>query len=120
TQVARPLIEIFFGRLDARTVSTRGTGELLERYFPGRYELVPPGADPGTGSRPAGGPPRVAKCGRGRAGNERVVDVDDVELDPTQQLVERAADVEGNGRDAGAGAARHRDSLADREHRRST
>jgi len=45
TQVARPLVEIFFGRLDARTVSGRGTAELMERYFPGTYELVRPGAD---------------------------------------------------------------------------
>ncbi|HSJ17570.1 MAG TPA: glycosyltransferase, partial [Solirubrobacterales bacterium] len=72
TQVARPLIEIFFGRLDARTVSTRGTGELLERYFPGRYELVPPGADPGAGSRPAGGPPRVVFCLREERGALRL------------------------------------------------
>jgi predicted metal-dependent phosphoesterase TrpH len=40
TQVARPLVEVFFGRLDARTVATRATGELLERYFPGPYELI--------------------------------------------------------------------------------
>src|SRR6478609_686467 len=40
TQVARPLVEIFFGRLDARTVVSPATGELLERYFPGPYELV--------------------------------------------------------------------------------
>jgi predicted metal-dependent phosphoesterase TrpH/glycosyltransferase involved in cell wall biosynthesis len=45
TQVARPLVEIFFGRLDARTVSSGQTAELLERYFPGSYELVRPGAD---------------------------------------------------------------------------
>jgi predicted metal-dependent phosphoesterase TrpH len=43
TQVARPLVEIFFGRLDARTVSSPQTGELLERYFPASYELVAPG-----------------------------------------------------------------------------
>jgi predicted metal-dependent phosphoesterase TrpH len=43
TQVARPLVEIFFGRLDARTVSSPQTGELLERYFPASYELVEPG-----------------------------------------------------------------------------
>jgi predicted metal-dependent phosphoesterase TrpH len=42
TQVARPLVEIFFGRLDARTVATQATGELLERYFPATYELVKP------------------------------------------------------------------------------
>ena len=45
TQVARPLVEIFFGRLDARTVSSAQTGQLLERYFPASYELVPPGGD---------------------------------------------------------------------------
>jgi predicted metal-dependent phosphoesterase TrpH len=43
TQVARPLVEIFFGRLDARTVTSRQTGELLERYFPADYELLEPG-----------------------------------------------------------------------------
>jgi predicted metal-dependent phosphoesterase TrpH len=42
TQVARPLVEIFFGRLDARTVTTPETGQLLERYFPASYDLVPP------------------------------------------------------------------------------
>jgi predicted metal-dependent phosphoesterase TrpH len=40
TQVARPLVEIFFGRIDGRTVATPATAELLERYFPGPYELV--------------------------------------------------------------------------------
>jgi len=43
TQVARPLVEIFFGRIDARTVTSLETGALLERYFPGSYELVEPG-----------------------------------------------------------------------------
>jgi predicted metal-dependent phosphoesterase TrpH len=42
TQVARPLVEIFFGRLDARTVAAAATADLLERYFPGPYELVAP------------------------------------------------------------------------------
>jgi predicted metal-dependent phosphoesterase TrpH len=45
TQVARPLVEIFFGRLDARTVSSPQTAQLLERYFPASYELVAPGGD---------------------------------------------------------------------------
>lgn len=45
TQVARPLVEVFFGRLDARTVSSVATADLLERYFPGPYELVEPGGD---------------------------------------------------------------------------
>lgn len=45
TQVARPLVEIFFGRLDARTVASVQTGKLLERYFPASYELIEPGGD---------------------------------------------------------------------------
>jgi predicted metal-dependent phosphoesterase TrpH len=45
TQVVRPLIEIFFGRLDSRTVASPKTSELLERYFPGPYELVGPAGE---------------------------------------------------------------------------
>ena len=44
TQIARPLVEIFFGRLDARTTANGQTSELMERFFPGDYELVAPGA----------------------------------------------------------------------------
>ena len=44
TQVARPLVEIFFGRIDARTVTSSKTAELLQRYFPDSYQLVEPGA----------------------------------------------------------------------------
>jgi predicted metal-dependent phosphoesterase TrpH/glycosyltransferase involved in cell wall biosynthesis len=63
TQVARPLVEIFFGRLDARTVSCDQTGELLERYFPGSYELIRPGADaaPRRADR-RDGPLRILFC----------------------------------------------------------
>jgi len=46
TQVARPLVEIFFGRIDARTVTSEATARLLEGYFPADYELVEPA---GTG-----------------------------------------------------------------------
>jgi predicted metal-dependent phosphoesterase TrpH len=45
TQVARPLVEVFFGRLDARTVASPATGELMERYFPGPYELLEPAGE---------------------------------------------------------------------------
>jgi predicted metal-dependent phosphoesterase TrpH/glycosyltransferase involved in cell wall biosynthesis len=69
TQVARPLVEVFFGRLDARTVSSRATSELIERFFPGTYELVEPGADagvagvwPGDGRDREGDPVKVAFC----------------------------------------------------------
>jgi predicted metal-dependent phosphoesterase TrpH len=44
TSVARPLVEIFFGRIDARTVTSEATGKLLESYFPADYELVEPAA----------------------------------------------------------------------------
>lgn len=48
TQVARPLVEIFFGRIDARTVTSAETAERLERYFPGSYELLEPSGDWGA------------------------------------------------------------------------
>jgi predicted metal-dependent phosphoesterase TrpH len=44
TSVARPLVEIFFGRIDARTVTSEATGKLLESYFPADYQLVEPPA----------------------------------------------------------------------------
>ena len=44
TQVARRFVELFFGRLDARTASYRATAELLERYFPASYRLLRPAA----------------------------------------------------------------------------
>jgi hypothetical protein len=47
TQVARPLVEIFFGRIDARTVTSTATAELLDGYFPAPYELI----EPAGGSR---------------------------------------------------------------------
>jgi predicted metal-dependent phosphoesterase TrpH len=44
TQVARPLVEVFFGRIDARTVTRPQTAELLERFFPAGYEVLGDGA----------------------------------------------------------------------------
>jgi predicted metal-dependent phosphoesterase TrpH/glycosyltransferase involved in cell wall biosynthesis len=46
TQVARKVVQLVFGRLDARTATFRATAELLRRFFPGDYEIVAPGADP--------------------------------------------------------------------------
>jgi predicted metal-dependent phosphoesterase TrpH len=40
TQVARPLVEVFFGRIDARTVTRPETAELLQRFFPASYEQL--------------------------------------------------------------------------------
>jgi glycosyltransferase involved in cell wall biosynthesis len=51
TELARPLVEIFLGRLDARTVSSRATEALMDRYFHGSYELVEPGAEAPTNER---------------------------------------------------------------------
>ena len=77
TQVARPLVEIFFGRLDARTASTRDTRDLLERFFPGAYSLVEPGTDPVTPRWPApertgARPVRIAFCAREERGALRL------------------------------------------------
>ena len=44
TQLARPLARLFFGRLDARTASYKATRELIQRYFPGHYTVILPGA----------------------------------------------------------------------------
>jgi predicted metal-dependent phosphoesterase TrpH/glycosyltransferase involved in cell wall biosynthesis len=45
TQVARPIVELLFGRLDGRTASFAATRDLVERYFPGDYRVIRPGAD---------------------------------------------------------------------------
>jgi glycosyltransferase involved in cell wall biosynthesis len=46
TQLTGPLSRLLFSRLDARTASYRATADLLERYFPGEYRVIAPGADP--------------------------------------------------------------------------
>jgi glycosyltransferase involved in cell wall biosynthesis len=45
TQVARKVVELLFGRLDGRTASFAATRDLVERYFPGHYTVIRPGAD---------------------------------------------------------------------------
>ena len=45
TQLGRRLGELRFGRLDGRTASFHATAELMGRYFPGDYRVIPPGAD---------------------------------------------------------------------------
>jgi predicted metal-dependent phosphoesterase TrpH/glycosyltransferase involved in cell wall biosynthesis len=45
TQVARRVVELFFGRLDGRTASFRSTAEAMGRYFPGEYRVIMPGTD---------------------------------------------------------------------------
>jgi predicted metal-dependent phosphoesterase TrpH/glycosyltransferase involved in cell wall biosynthesis len=44
TQVARRFVELFFGRLDARTAAFDATRELMEQSFPADYTLLRPGA----------------------------------------------------------------------------
>jgi glycosyltransferase involved in cell wall biosynthesis len=45
TQVARRFVELFFGRLDARTASFAATAALMADYFPAAYRVIMPGAD---------------------------------------------------------------------------
>ncbi|HEV2820111.1 MAG TPA: CehA/McbA family metallohydrolase [Solirubrobacteraceae bacterium] len=45
TQVARKLVRLVLGRLDARTASYQATANLMARYFPGDYAVLPPGTD---------------------------------------------------------------------------
>ena len=44
-QVARRLVELVFGRLDARTASYAATRDLMRRFFPAPYDLVAPGVE---------------------------------------------------------------------------
>jgi glycosyltransferase involved in cell wall biosynthesis len=75
TQVARMLVEVFFGRIDERTASNEATGELLQRFFPGQYELIRPGADV---TEPALDPPpdgriRIVHCAEEERGALRLL-----------------------------------------------
>jgi predicted metal-dependent phosphoesterase TrpH/glycosyltransferase involved in cell wall biosynthesis len=45
SQLTRPLSRLLFGRLDARTASYAATRDLLQRYFPGEYRVILPGAE---------------------------------------------------------------------------
>ena len=61
TQVARRFVELFFGRLDARTAAFGATQELMERYFPASYRRLAPGAE-ALERPPYDGPVRFAFC----------------------------------------------------------
>jgi predicted metal-dependent phosphoesterase TrpH/glycosyltransferase involved in cell wall biosynthesis len=82
TQVARPLVEIFLGRLDARTAAGGATAELMERFFGGRYRILPGGGSSvdGDGVWPfeaaageAERPLRIAYCAREESGAMRLL-----------------------------------------------
>ncbi|MEA2150602.1 MAG: hypothetical protein QOD69_2432 [Solirubrobacteraceae bacterium] len=67
TQVARKVVQLVLGRLDARTASFATTCELMQRYFPADYRVLLPGADP------------AAAAARDAAGSIRIGFVDDEE-----------------------------------------
>src|SRR4051794_35593403 len=64
TQVERRFVELFFGRLDARTASFEATRELMLRHFPAEYRLLRPGAEVEAGAHPGDGPLRIAFAAR--------------------------------------------------------
>ncbi len=72
THVARPLLEVFFGRLDARTASSKASADLLNRYFPGSYELTPAGVDPVVPDQEDDGPLRITYFAQEEKGAMRV------------------------------------------------
>jgi len=59
TQVARRMVELLFGRLDGRTASFAATRDLVERYFPGHYDVIRPGADLLHRPQSDGGPAEI-------------------------------------------------------------
>ena len=69
TQVARKVVQLVFGRLDARTAAYGATAELLRRFFPGDYTIVTPGAD--ATPRPAAARRRARAHRLPRAGGAR-------------------------------------------------
>jgi glycosyltransferase involved in cell wall biosynthesis len=64
TQLTRPLSRLLFGRLDTRLASYRATADLLKAYFPGRYEVIGPGADPVQPRNRADGRVELLACDR--------------------------------------------------------
>jgi glycosyltransferase involved in cell wall biosynthesis len=75
TQVARMLVEVFFGRIDERTAGNEATGELLQRFFPGQYQLIRPGADVATPGLdpPPPGRVRIVHCAEEERGALRLL-----------------------------------------------
>jgi glycosyltransferase involved in cell wall biosynthesis len=59
TQMARRVVELLFGRLDGRTASFAATRDLIERYFPGDYTVIRPGADLHERATKKDGPPEI-------------------------------------------------------------
>jgi glycosyltransferase involved in cell wall biosynthesis len=72
TQVARRVVELLFGRLDGRTASFTSTRDLVERYFPGDYRVIRPGADLLHRPSADGGPPEIVFSAEEERGALRV------------------------------------------------
>ena len=72
TQVARKVVELLFGRLDGRTASSVATRDLIERYFPGRYEVILPGADLLQRPEATSGAPEIVFSGEEERGALRL------------------------------------------------
>ncbi len=73
TQVARKMVELLFGRLDGRTASFAATRDLIERYFPGDYRVIRPGADLLQRAGADGGPPEIVFSAEEERGALRLV-----------------------------------------------
>ena len=71
TQVARRFVELFFGRLDARTASFEATRDLMQRVFPADYRVLRPGAAR-TERADHDGPVRIAFCDQEERGALRL------------------------------------------------
>lgn len=72
TQVARKFVEMFFGRMDARTASYEATAELMNRFFPSSYQLLRPGVTPEVTRSRSRGPLRIAFSDREERGALRL------------------------------------------------
>ncbi|MCX6387085.1 MAG: glycosyltransferase [Solirubrobacterales bacterium] len=59
TQIGRKVVELVFGRLDARTASFEATRDLMTKFFPADYRVIGPGVPAGLGSTRVPGRPRV-------------------------------------------------------------
>ena len=71
TQVARRFVELFFGRLDARTASFGATRDLMQRIFPADYRVLRPGARAARARRarrPAATSPSATRRSAARCG----------------------------------------------------
>jgi len=69
-QVARKLVRLVFGRLDARVADYPATAALMERAFPGAYQVLAPAAE---------APAAARGSRRGEGGRARIVFVEEEE-----------------------------------------